>query len=314
MKIAERVLTVTLNPVLDKIIKVNHFERGREHHSKEMRYSAGGKGINVSRALMRFGIPALATGFLGGVSGDALAQMLREERILSDFIQIKGETRTNLTILGSTSSITRILEDGPRIKKEELKGFLKKVEKLLRNCSHVVFSGRNIPGAGVDIYRRLVTFTQKNGKRTVLDTSGEELQVALSAKPFLIKPNLSETESILKKKLKTLAQFEQALLDLRRLGAQNVILSLDKKGAIATDGKETWLVQPPVQKVVNTVGCGDALVAGFLAAQIQGKNFLESLQWAVAAGTGNVTSLHPGEFSMSRLRMIKKKLKIQRVA
>lgn len=296
------ILTVTPNPAIDKAADVDHFVPGKNHRVTNVHCSAGGKGINVSRALKRLRVSTIASGFLGGPEGEFIEAALKKERIHHRFVPIEGETRTSLAVIDKRNGkITRILEEGPAVKQKDLAAFRKEFNALLQNCAFVVLSGRNIPGAGDRFYYELIRAAGRRHKRVVLDTSGAPLLKSLVAKPFLVKPNLSEAREILKKTLSGRAALKRGLNHFLQAGAGNVIISAGDKGAAASDGENYWLAVPPKVKVVNTVGCGDALIAGVLSVLVKGGRFAEAVRFGVAAGTANAMSIRPGHFTQRQV-------------
>ncbi len=280
------VLTVTLNPALDHFIKVDDFKAGKDNELKEQFYRAGGKGINVSHVLKILKIDNVATGFLGGVTGEYLERSLNNKKIFSDFVHIKGQTRTNLTMIDQKRNLlTRIIDCGPLVSKKEIALIFAKIRILLLNCEYVVFSGRHMRGAPYDIYEKLIFLAKRYHKKTLLDTSGEFLLRGIKARPYLIKPNLPEAEYLFQEKLNTFTKIKKAIKELLARGIPNVIISLDKRGAVATNGKEFWWAHLPEKRIANSVGCGDAFIAGLLYSLIHGQSFKEALRMAVATAT-----------------------------
>ncbi|MCK5581476.1 MAG: 1-phosphofructokinase [Candidatus Omnitrophica bacterium] len=308
------ILTVTLNPAIDKTIRIRGFRAGHDHRFKDIYYSAGGKGINVSRALQKLKVDTVATGFVGGPSGKYIKVTLSDENIPYDFVDIKDDTRTSLTIIDSkTRQLTRVLEQGPGVSPGDIAAFRKKFLKLLKRCQYVIFSGRNIPGTGNDFYYELILLAHHYNKKAVLDTSGEPLIKGLEARPYLIKPNLHEAEYALQQKLNTRAEIKRAVQSFLDMGVENVIISLGKKGVIASDGGGSFLASPPVKKTVNTVGCGDALVGGFVYARIKGYSFKKSVQFGVATGTANSLNMQPGYFTRIKVARLAREVKVVKI-
>ena len=220
------ILTVTLNPAIDKTITVKNFKVGRDFREQALFLSAGGKGINVSRVLHRLRIPTVATGFLGGSDGDYIKKQLNKEGIQHNFCFINENSRTSLTILDpSLNKITRVLERGPRITNKDLERFRKKYIYLLKMCSCVVFSGRNIPGAPDSFYAELITIAKKKNKITLLDTSSKPYEIGLKAKPYMIKPNLKESEQLLGGQLMEFSSIKRAACRLHKRGMKTVATS-----------------------------------------------------------------------------------------
>ena len=279
------VLTVTLNPAIDKTIR-----------GKKTSLSAGGKGINVSRALNIFGIKNTATGIIGGKAGDNIIFRLKKEKIINDFFRIKKETRTNLTVIGPGSGrISRKIEKGPEVTAPEFAGFKKKFRSLLKGCRFVVFSGANANGLPDSAYAELIKIAEGKGIKAALDTRDAPLAQGLKARPFLVKPNLEEAERA------------------KGRGANITLLTLGPGGAIAFGGKKLIFAKPPRLKAVNDVGCGDAFLAGFIAYYLKEKNFTDCIRAATAAGAANALSMGPGAFKKRDFEKVMKKVKIEAV-
>ncbi len=302
------VLTVTLNPAVDKFLTVPYFRAGQEvqcFHSYEV---AGGKGINVSRMLKWFKVGTLATGILGGGRGQFILKELLREKIPADFQTGHGVTRLNLTLLDpSQGQITRVLDPGPEVRTSEIRAFQKRYSYLLNSCQVVVFSGSCMRGFKHDVYQGLIQQAKKRDVRTVLDTSGPFLRLGLKARPDCLKPNRQEAEEILGSRIRSRAEIKAALAALNC--GRVVLLSLGKDGLAATDGKKNWMVKPPAVKIFNAVGCGDALVAGFLYAESRGYEFSQRLCCAVAAGTAHALRRVPGVVLKIEFLKIRKQLK-----
>ncbi len=306
------ILTVTLNPAIDKMLDVTSFDIGSENRADSVVASAGGKGINVSRSLKCLGLKSIASGFAGGAVGQNFLRDLLLEGIEHNFVFIEGETRVNLTVKDQkTSKVTRILEPGPVIDKKDLASFRHKFSRMAQESDWIVLSGRGIKGTPSGFYCELVEVGQKAGANVVVDSAGEDLRFALKAKPFLVKPNLSEAQVFLKQELKNQRQLKDALKKFLSLGAKNVIISVGEKGALATDGKIFCSASCPKVKVVNNVGCGDALVAGFVYALTKKSSFYDALCFAVAAGAANALSVIPGHFNSAHLGEILQNVEVK---
>ena len=308
------VLTVTLNPAIDKTFAIPDYQNGHDHRVDAFSLSAGGKGVNVSRALKKLGVKTLATGFVGGLHGLNFKEMLVKECIPSDFLTVVGETRTSLTILDPKNNrSTRVLEKGPIIRPGASKAFKEKFISLVEKSSHVVFSGRNVYGVGDKIYFDLIKIAHRFGKFTILDTSSKPLLSGLKAKPFLVKPNREELETIMGKKMNSQRKIVKAIEFLLESGIQNVIVSIEGDGVIASNGRSTIWAKPPSVKPLNTVGCGDALIGGFIFAHKKKFSFDKCIKIAVATGTANTLSIQPGKFTNAKVVEMAKRVKIKEI-
>ncbi|OGX06035.1 MAG: hypothetical protein A2Z88_02850 [Omnitrophica WOR_2 bacterium GWA2_47_8] len=313
-KMKRTILTVTLNPAIDKTITAQQTKK-RDGFVGQWRISAGGKGINVSRVLKDLKCKTCAAGFAGGATGAQLKELLRKENIPFDLTHIREETRVNLTIINTaTQKANRSISPGPRAGKNELAHFKTKFKKLLKGCGWVVFSGRNILGAPDPMYQGLIKTAQAQHVKTALDSHSAPFSLGLQAKPFLVKPNREEAEAFLKIKLNSKEKWREALRLLLKKGARFALISLGDKGAVGSDGKDLYWAHPPKVKAVNHVGCGDAFLAGFIYAFEKDRGFKDALVWAVACGTAYTLQL-PGlkqRVSRARIEKIKDKVKVTR--
>ena len=306
------ILTVTLNPAVDKTVIVPHFRIGRDFREQAISISAGGKGINVSRVLKHLGVASIVSGFLGGTDGQYIRQKLNKEKIEYDFCPIKNNTRTSLTIIDpALNTITRVLERGPGVTKKELSLFRKKFLSLLGHCGYVVFSGRNIPGAPDSFYGELIAIAKRKNIISVLDTSGRPLGLGIKQKPFMIKPNLHEAEQVLGRELSSLTKIKAAVSQFHQQGVEVVAITLGSRGALVSCGKEMIMVTPPRLVRKSPVGCGDAFIGGFIAEYARKRHFAECVRMAVACGAANVRSINPGFIKPQTLQRIFKQVKLR---
>lgn len=308
------VLTVTLNPAIDKIIWVKNFSIGKDFRADHISLSAGGKGLNVSRTLKSLGQKSNATGFLAGASGQWIASELHNEKINCDFLSVPGQTRTNLTILNSkTKEITRILESGPSVNFSDWKKFKSKFTALVKNCRYVIFSGSKAVGLHDSCYAELISIARRKGIKTVLDTSGKPLLLGLKAKPFMIKPNLEEAEFVTGHPLNSMEKIRRAIKYFHGFGIENVIISSGKKGAMASDGETILRAIAPKIPLKNNVGCGDALAGGFIYADACRYDFATSFRYSVACSCANLLSVQPGSLQRKDAERLLGKIIIKNV-
>ena len=307
------IVTVTLNPAIDKIIKVKNFKTEQDSRENGISLSAGGKGVNVSRVLKNLNAKTIATGFLGGFLGLYIQKEFNKEEIKHDFLQISGQTRTNLTIIDSHQKITRVLERGPRISRRALIAFKKKFRSLLKSCRYVIFSGSIANGLPEAIYADLITIAKQKNIKTILDTSGKPLQPGLRARPWLVKPNREEAESVVGYKLNSSRRKKRAVKYFHKIGIETVIISFGAKGIVASDGKEILHADTPKLKCQNNVGCGDALVAGFVFAHQRGYGFKEAVRFSVCCAAANVRNLQPGSIEKGWVKKLTRRVLIKKI-
>ena len=285
------ILTVTLNPAVDKTYTAGELITGHVNRMRTVMSIAGGKGINVTKVLRQYGYPVCATGFLGGYAGNFIEDYLRKEQVTCRFVRVNGETRSNMNILADNGYVTEILEPGPEINEEQLQQFLTQYEELLSDCEMVVLSGSTARGLPEDIYSVLIEKARMKGIKTLLDTNGENLRKGISAGPYLVKPNQKELEYIVGHKLVNRKDVMEAALELHKGGIAHVIVSMGKKGLLSVSGGNVFYAKAGKVQVLNTVGCGDSVIASYAMSILKRERNEEALKQAVAISSANATTL-----------------------
>lgn len=292
------ILTVTLNPAVDKTYTAGELITGHVNRVRTVMSFAGGKGINVTRVLRQYDVLVCATGFLGGYAGSFIEDDLKGRDVSCRFIRADGETRSNMNILADNGYVTEILEPGPEIKKEQLEEFLTQYDNLLSGCELVVLSGSVARGVPEDIYTLLIEKARERGIKALLDTSGESLRSAASAKPYLIKPNLKELEYLMGHRLVNREAAIEAALAIHEEGIAHVIVSMGKKGLLSVSGDGVYFAKAGKVTVLNTVGCGDCVVASYAMSILKQESIEESLRKAAAISASNATTLKSADIPM----------------
>ena len=294
------IVTVTLNAALDRTLTVPNFQLGQRHRASEVLTLAGGKGINVARALKRLDIPVVATGLAGGRTGTRIVEELTAEAILNDFVRISEESRTSTAVVDPTeSSYTEINEWGPKVSSEELETLLEKLHYLCRGADFVVFAGTLPRGVDESFYGETARDLGRSGVRVVLDTEGHPLRLGAEGEPYLVSPNQREAEHVVGQELEDEEDFLMALDTIAELGARNVHITLESGCyALVREDRQVRRYKALVPDVepVSVVGAGDVLLAQFLAAQLSGSSGEEALRLAVAAGAASTLALGAGRF------------------
>ena len=231
------IVTVTLNAALDRSVTVPIFQLGHRHRASDVLVLAGGKGINVARALKHLDVPVVATGLAGGRTGTRIVEELTAEAILNDFVRIGDESRTSTAVLDPTSgTYTEINEWGPKVTEAELEILLEKLHYLSRGADMVVVAGSLPRGVADGFYAELVRELARGGVRVVLDTEGEPLRLGLEAEPWLVSPNQREAEQLVGQELEDDDDFLMALDTIAEMGARNVHITLET-GASRSSGR-----------------------------------------------------------------------------
>ncbi len=283
------IATITLNPALDKTVTVRKLVVDDVNRWVTLRRDPAGKGIDVSRVIHRLGGETIAYGFMGGHDGKAVENLLRREGVKFDFIPIRHETRTNIIITDlETYQQTRINAPGPRVSAQELGRFMNRMCRLHSRLDFLVISGSVPPGVPNDIYAQLIREAKSKGVKTVLDSDDEWMREGVKAKPYLIKPNVKETERLLGVGLPAEEDIVHAALKLAGMGIAIVVISRGKDGLIATDGNKVFRVISPQVKAKSTTGAGDSTVAGIVLKLSQGTSLEEACRFGAAAGTAAV--------------------------
>jgi 1-phosphofructokinase/tagatose 6-phosphate kinase len=294
------IVTVTLNAAIDRTLTVPNFQRGQRHRASSGITLAGGKGINVARALKTLGVPVVATGLVGGATGSRIVEELTAEAILNDFVHIEGESRTSTAVVDPTGgTYTEINEWGPAVQPEELELLLEKLRYLTQDAEFVVFAGSLPRDIDDDFYAEATRELAKRHVATVLDTEGEPLRLGVEAEPFLVSPNQAEAEALVGQEFHDDEDFRVALDGIAEMGARNVLITTEH-GALALlrEERETrrFRVDAPRLEPVSAVGSGDVLVAAFLAARHAGRAHEDALRAAVAAGAASTLEVGAGRF------------------
>ena len=298
-------ITVTLNPAIDRRLHVMGFAPGQVHRTTAEHATAGGKGLNVARVIAQLGEPVEATGFLGGANGTWIRRQLDEAGIAHRFVDIAGPTRTCLNIIDDRTGIsTEVLESGPIVSPEEQAALLDQVRIYAAAGACIVFSGSLPRGCAPVYYRQLIAAVVTSGGQAILDTSGEALAQGLAAGPCAVKPNEEEIARLARLAAGRAAGQENGHADgeaggldeaaiTRALrgplfrGVRCAVVTLGARGCLAAMDGRLYRVRMPTITAVNAVGSGDAFVAGLAVAWHRGLDPVGSLRLSAAAGASN---------------------------
>jgi len=294
------IVTVTLNAALDRTLSVPNFQRGHRHRASQGLTLAGGKGINIARALKRLHVPVVATGLAGGRTGTRIVEELTAEAILNDFVRIADESRTTTAVVDpTTSTYTEIVEWGPHVEPEELEMLMDKLHYLANDADAVVFAGSLPRGVEESFYAEAIRDLRRRGVQSILDSEGEPLRLGTEAEPFLVSPNQREAEGLAGQEFSDDEDFLMALDAIADIGAQNVLIT-HESGCLGRFREERkvrrFRADVPRLEAIAAVGAGDTLLAGFVAAWVERRPTEEALRTAVAAGAVSTLEVGAGRF------------------
>jgi tagatose 6-phosphate kinase len=308
------ILTVTLNAAIDKRYVVEDLKPGNVCRVKECTYSAGGKGLNVSRVAVIAGEEVTATGFLGGHAGDYIVEALDGLNIKSDFVHISGESRSCINIYDETNHTqTEFLEPGVYVTEANVEEMLKKFLALIDSASVVAISGSVPKGVDSTLYQQMIRIAREHHKKVILDTSGKLLEEALPSKPTMIKPNIDEIKMLTGRELNSREDLIKAALELQKSGIEVVVISCGADGSLIACEEGVYQAVVPKIEAVNTVGCGDSMIAGFAAGFSRGLPMAETIKLASAISAANAMRMETGFFMPKDMEALLPQIKVEKL-
>lgn len=308
------ILTVTANASIDKRYVVERFGVGNVNRVKSCVPTAGGKGINVARVASLAGEEVVATGFLGGHAGRFISEHVEEIGVTSDFVWCEGESRTCINIWDEVEKKqTEFLEPGFWVNEADCDRLIEKFDSLLPNCSVATISGSAPKGAGAELYKRMIRSAKNAGKPVILDTSGQLLEDCVLERPTMIKPNIDEIITLTGRPMNSRESMIRAAQDLRDDGIEIVVISLGGDGSLVSCNEGVFDVKVPKIDAVNTVGCGDSMIAGFAAGMSRCLPITEILRLASAVSAANAMRMETGFIVKEDMEAILPKVQITKI-
>ena len=282
------IVTLTLNPSVDRTVDVDALERGAVIRTSDPVLEPGGKGVNVTRALSANGVPSLAIVPVAGQDGAELSRLLERDGILCRFVPVSGRTRSNTTVCEPDGTVTKLNEPGSPLSDDDLAAIATAVRTSVRDGDWLVVSGSTPPDLTSEQVSALLAEATATGAHLVIDSSGEALDSALAAKPRIIKPNREELAELVGRELGSVAAVVDAAEDVRSRGVEIVLVSLGAEGAVLVGPNGMLMGESRVDKPRSTVGAGDSFLAGFLSRFTADEGdveaaLLEALTWGAAA-------------------------------
>lgn len=306
------IITVTMNPAIDKTAEVETLSFGGLNRLKNVVMDAGGKGINVSKTIQALGGTTLCTGFLAGSSGDYIRSSLEKRTIACDFIEVNGMTRTNLKVLDQNMELTELNEAGPEIQAQELDELMARILKKCDSDTIVVLSGNVAPSVQPTIYQTMIEKFKSVGAMTILDADGELFRYGIEARPTITKPNKYELATYFNV-AQTLSNEELVALAKQLLNEDTklVVVSMGKEGSIFITSDMVYQIDALDIQAHSSVGAGDAMVAGIAYAMEQKTSMEELIRLAVGASAGAVLTKGTQPASIEVVEQLKKQVNIK---
>jgi 1-phosphofructokinase len=287
-----RIATVTFNPAIDQTVRVNNFRPDSVNRGQEISFDASGKGVNVASFLADYGHDTAVTGYLGQENADIFEQFFASKGIEDGFVRIPGSTRINVKIVDEEKQqTTDINMPGQAPPAGAVNALLETIEQLANSCDWFVLSGSLPPNVPGTIYATIIARLKRQGKQIILDSSGEALRAGVQAGPTIVKPNIEELQQLARQTLTSQAEIQQAARQLLNEDVRLVVVSMGRQGAMLIERDTTLIALPPTITVRKTSGAGDAMVAGLVAAQIQGLSLEDCGRLATAFSVGAIAHL-----------------------
>lgn len=308
------ILTVTLNAAIDKRYVVEGFQVGEVNRVKECAYVPGGKGLNVSKPLAISGADVIATGFVGGHAGNYIEAALKPFHIRSEFYHVEAESRSCINIWDEVNHVqTEFLEPGFTLTEEDFEGFVEKFSDLVQKAGVVVMSGSVPKGLDGTAYQQLIKIVKAADKKVILDTSGNLLTMGIEAKPTMIKPNIDEIRMLTGNSCEHLEDMIEAAKIIHENGVKIVTVSLGGEGSFVVCDEGVFRAEVPKINAVNTVGCGDAMIAGFALGLSEKHSIADTLRKASAISAAAAMREETGFYVKEDMERIYPKIRITKL-
>ena len=308
------ILTVTLNAAIDKRYVVEDFKIGEVNRVKECVYTPGGKGLNVSKPASIAGAKVVATGFVGGHAGNYIEAELKPFGIESAFYHMEQESRSCINIWDTVQKKqTEFLDPGFTVTEKDFEGFVEKFRELVKDANVVAMSGSVPKGLDGTAYQKLVAIVKEAGKKVILDTSGKLLTAGIESRPTMIKPNIDEIRMLTGSQCDDLNEIIEAAEQIHANGVEVVAVSLGGDGAIVVSDEGVYRAIVPKIDAVNTVGCGDSMIAGFALGFSEGLSIADTLKKASAISAAAALREETGFFVMEDMEKIFPRVEIQKI-
>ena len=304
------IVVLSLNTAVDRVVRIPEFVAGHVYRGEDAEFHAGGKGLNVARALRRLGEPVRVVGFLGGMPREFIRRGCAELGIEQRWVEIEGETRTCVIVVDPASeSQTVVNEPGPMVREEEVRRLREELRRSTAPGDLLCISGSAPPGVPDDCYAQIIGDLQPREVRVLADVSGKVLRLALEAHPWAVAPNYEETVAAFSR-----GGSEVEMAELLTEYTEHALLTLGRDGVLYAHQGAAWRLRPPNIRTVNAVGSGDAFVAGFLAGVARGLDSLDAVRLGVACGASNASRLEPNIGPMEEIEELAEGVSVEPVS
>ncbi len=306
------IITVTLNPSIDKIILIDDFTLNSVCRGNIINIAAGGKGINVSRAVKILGGKTFALGVTGGETGDLIIKGLKSQGIAFDSITVKGESRICYALIDRKKKTETIInESGPEVPETRISRFIKLYRKMVKTDDIVILSGSAARGFKREIYKELIKIANKKKAKVILDTSGQYLSEAINAIPYIVKVNKAEMKGASIGSLSKKEPIMKKINTVLEMGVYAIVITHGHKKVYAYTKEKHWTVSPPRIKSVSNWGAGDCVVAGIALSLEKEESFEKALKFGITAGSANSLSYGAGNLNKKKIKGLLKKVLIR---
>ena len=307
-----KIATITLNPAIDQTVMVDNFRPNRVNRAQGIRSDASGKGVNVASFLADYGHEVAVTGYLGADNIDIFERFFASKGIEDYFVRIPSNTRINVKVVDEANQqTTDINMPGQSPPQEAMQTLFQTIEQLAITCDWFVLSGSLPPHVPTTIYATIIALLKQQKKRIILDSSEEALRAGIQAGPTILKPNMEELQYLVGHALTSEAEIQQAAYQLLNEDIELVVVSMGKQGAMLVEQATTLIATPPAVKIKKTFGAGDALVAGLVAAQIQGLSLSDCARLATTFAVATIAHLSYDLPPRDRLRQYSQQVNIR---
>ena len=312
--VASTILCVGATPAEQRVMVFSQLTEDAVNRAALTLDGAAGKSVNVAKVLKALGEHPYATGFLGGDRGRRIRSRLDHQRIQHEFVDVPSHTRLCITVIDQyAGSQTELVEESLPVPSRCYSELFRVVRKRLPVSRAIILSGTLTQGGPADFYFRCVRESNQVGILSVVDAKGESLDRALDAHPSLVKPNRSELEASVGRKLKSERALRKAMQELVDRGAGSVVVTGGAEATLAFDGTSFWRIHPVRLKAVNPIGSGDSFTAALVSSLLRGEDLGEACRWGTAAGGANTLSLMPGELTLKKVREIGPLIHVERL-